>query len=195
MRVFLVLALLAAPAHGRAMNRTTPPPETFPLDGAFVYNADPRCVQYGVGLTLPDLQKAVCMRSRALEYLIGEVSAKRLIPGSGFSQCDYAWGSDSSWAACVEYAIRAVTPEIRLGQSPFWTRGNISGQPWEGCAAGVAYPQHIRVSIHDLPRSYRLVSWETANAIVYYLLDLPTAGDGPAVSAATSHAAAACGVQ
>lgn len=173
--------------------RTPPAPETWPMDGAFVYQPDPRCAQHGVGLTLPDLGRAVCMRSRAADYIAQEVGAKRIVPGPAFTQCNWAWPNDNSWASCVGYAVSARVPEIRFGQSPFWTRGSIGNEWWEGCAAGVAYYASIRVSLHDLPRSYDLVSWETANSLLRWLFDRGDLGDGSYVSAATNHAAAQCG--
>jgi len=195
---FLVALPLAADARAQGERsvvpvgaRPAPPPETFPADGAFVYQPDPRCTHLGVGYTLPDLAKSICMRGKAIEYLIAEVGAKRIIPGPAFTQCNWAWPSDPSWRNCTEYAIRKATPELRFGMSPFWTRGNIGGEPFEGCAAGVAYQTFVRVSLADLPRSYSLSSWETANSILFYLLNLP--GDGPSTAAATAYAAAACG--
>jgi hypothetical protein len=198
MRLLLLAALLSTTLAGAERGvvtvgpRADQPPETFPLDGAFVYQADPRCSSLGVGYVLPDLQKSVCMRGAAIEYLVREVGAKRVVPGFKFKTCDWAWSSDSSWAFCTERAIREATPELRFGQSPFWTRGNIGGELYEGCAAGVAYQSHVRVSIADLPRSYLLSAWEPTNSVLFYLLDLP--GDGPVTAAATAYAAAECGI-
>lgn len=172
--------------------RPTPARETFPLDGVFVYQPDPLCPQ--VGMVLPDLAKAVCMRSAAMEYLATEVGAKRIVPGPKFTACDWAWSSEPAWKACTDYAIRNATPELRFGMSPFSTRGSIGENEWQGCAAGIAYERYVRISIADLPRSYALAAWEPSNTILVSLLDLRAAGDGPIVGAALAYAMTKCEV-
>ena len=172
-------------------SRPTPTPApTYPLDGVFVYQPDPLCPS--VGTTIPDLAKAVCMRSKALEYLAIEVGAKRIIPGPKFIACNWAWSSNPAWISCVDYAIRNATPEIRFGMSPFSTRGSIGENEWQGCAAGIAYETYVRISIADLPRSYALAAWEPSNTILVNLLDLRASGDGPIVEAALAYALTKC---
>ena len=193
----LAALLLAAPAAAErgvvpvGPREGNPPAASYPQDGAFVYSPDPACPT--VGRTLPDLPKALCMRAKALEYLIREVAERRVIPGPGFTACQ-SW-ADFAFPTCVDWAIRLRTPEIRWGMSPVYLTGHIGGVPWTGCVAGVSYPTFIRVSLADESRIYRLASWETANGIVVYWLDLRESGDGPIVSAATNYAAQACGVQ
>lgn len=173
----------------------TPAPVTigpFPLDGAFVYQADTRC---GAAATvLPNLATMICMRTQATQYLINEIAWKRFTPGFNFTACDWAYPNQPQWQRCVGDYLSARLPEIRLGVTPAWVSGSIGGQPFDGCASGVAYPTYIRVSIADLPRSYRLVGWETVNTFLAYTLDRYTAADGPIVAAATNAAALACGV-
>ena len=165
----------------------------FPLDGAFVYRADPQCAAV-VATTLPDLTRALCYRAKAIDYLSREVSAGRITPGPGFTACTYP--SDPSWAGCVAYAIRRGTPEIRYGVTPLYVTGGLIGStPYTGCAAGLALDAYIRVSLADLPRSYRLVAWETANHVLAYTLDLLTSADGTITGVATDYAAQACGTQ
>lgn len=53
----------------------------FPLDGAFVYEADPVCLDSGVGVVIPNLTTAICMRAKSIEYIRKEVQAGRIIPG------------------------------------------------------------------------------------------------------------------
>lgn len=167
----------------------------FPLDGAFIYQSDPKCTSNGVGAYFPDLQTAVCMRSKAVEYLIREVGTKRITPGFKFKACDWAWNSPSSWQKCIEVELGTKMPEIRFGTSAFFVQGSIQGVPWEGCAAGVAYDKYIRVWLTtEGSRVYRLVSWETSNSDLAYILDLYTSADGPITSAATTYAAQACNV-
>lgn len=163
----------------------------FPLDGAFVYEADPVCIDSGVGSILPNLTTAICMRAKAIEYVRKEVQAGRITPGPRFKDCTYF--GDPNWPNCVVFALAKVTPEIRFGVTPKYVNGSIGGVPYSGCAAGIAFEKYIRVSIADLPRSYRLVSWETSNATLAYVLDLYTSADGPITAAATAYAAAACG--
>lgn len=162
----------------------------FPLDGAFVYERDTRCP--GVSDTLPSLSVAVCWRGKALEYLIREVAAKRVIPGPAFVVCNWAYSEPVSWAACVETQIRNATPEIRFARSPSWVEGSIQGVPYTGCAAGIAYQPYVRVSLADASRIYPLCAWETSNSILAYTLDRYAAADGPITSAATDYARAAC---
>lgn len=165
----------------------------FPLDGAFVYEPDPVCLGSGAGSVLPNLTTAICMRAKAIEYVRKEVQAGRIQPGPRFTACSYF--GDPNWPNCIAFALAKVTPEIRFGVTPRYVNGSIGGVPYSGCAAGIAFGKYIRVSIADLPRSYRLVSWETGNALLAYVLDLYTSADGPIVGAATNYAAAACGVQ
>jgi len=165
----------------------------FPLDGAFVYEADPVCLDSGVGSILPNLTTAICMRAKAIEYIRKEVQAGRIQPGPRFTACTYF--GDPNWPNCVAFALAKITPEIRFGVTPKYVNGSIGGVPYSGCAAGIAFERYVRVSIADLPRSYRLVSWETGNNVLAYTLDLYTSADGPIVGAATNYAAAACGVQ
>jgi hypothetical protein len=165
----------------------------FPLDGAFVYEADPVCLGSGVGSILPNLTTAICMRAKAIEYIRKETQSGRIVPGPGFKACSYP--SDPNWPNCVAFALAKVTPEIRFGVTPKYVNGSIGGAPYSGCAAGISFERYIRVSIADLPRSYRLVSWEAANGTLAYTLDLYTSADGPIVAAATAYAAAQCGVQ
>lgn len=162
----------------------------FPLDGMFVYERDTRCP--GVSDTLPSLSVAVCWRGKALEYLVREVAAKRVTPGPAFVACDWAYSEPVSWAACVETQIRNATPELRFARSPSWVAGAIQGVPYTGCAAGIAYPKYVRVSLADWNRLYPLVSWETSNSILAYTLDRWADADGPITSAATAYARAAC---
>ena len=89
----------------------------FPLDGAFIYMPDPQCLQNGVATQFPDLAKSICMRGKAVEYLIGEVTAGRVAVGQGFRDCTYP--SDPAWPSCIERVLRGATPEIRFGQTPF----------------------------------------------------------------------------
>ncbi len=171
----------------------TPPSEpgsSYPQDGAFVYREDARCTTGN--RAMPNLATALCMRNKALEYLIREVSERRVIPGPAFVACN-SW-APYAFPACVDWWVRLHTPEIRFALSPVYVEGHIGGVPYVGCAAGVSYPTYARVSIADLPRSYRLAAWETANGIVVYWLDLRESGDGPIVSAATNYAATACGI-
>ena len=162
----------------------------FPLDGVYTYERDTRCP--GVSDTLPSLSVAVCWRGKALEYLIREVAAKRVIPGLAFAACNWAYSEPVSWAACVETQIRNATPEIRFARSPSWVEGSIQGVPYTGCAAGIAYQPYVRVSLADASRIYPLCAWETSNAILAYTLDRYAAADGPITSAATDYARAAC---
>jgi len=164
----------------------------FPLDGAFVYEADPICFDGGTGYILPNLTTAICMRGKAVEYLRKEVQAGRIVPGPRFTACTYP--GDPNWPNCVEFALRKVSPEIRFGMTAKWVNGSIGGVPYSGCAAGIAYQPYIRVSIADLPRSYRLVAWETSNSVLAYTLDLYSSADGQITAAATDYAAAACGL-
>lgn len=160
--------------------------------GAFlVYGPDPRCE--GRGYVIPDLVLCTAMRDKAAEYVCREVQAGRVVPGPGFKACTYH--GDPNWPSCVEFAVKRSLPEIRFGVSPVWVEGNICGVPYSGPAAGVAYQNYIRVSLADVTRIYKLCSWECANSLLFYLFDLPTAGDGPVTAAATAYAAAACGVQ
>ena len=162
----------------------------FPLDGVFVYERDTRCP--GVSDTLPSLSVAVCWRGKAIEYLVREVAEKRVTPGPAFTICNWAYSEPVSWAACVETQIRNATPEIRFARSPSWVEGSIQGVPYTGCAAGIAYPMYVRVSLADQSRLYPLVSWETSNSILAYTLDRWADADGPITSAATAYARAAC---
>lgn len=162
----------------------------FPLDGMFVYERDTRCP--GVSDTLPSLSVAVCWRGKALEYIVREVAAKRVTPGPAFVACDWAYSEPVSWAACVETQIRNATPEIRFARSPSLVDGSIQGVPYTGCAAGIAYPRYVRVSLADQSRLYPLVSWETSNSVLAYTLDRWADADGPITSAATAYARAAC---
>lgn len=165
----------------------------FPLDGAFVYEADPVCLDSGIGVTIPNLTTAICMRAKSIEYIRKEVQAGRIIPGSRFTACTYF--GDPNWPNCIAFALAKVTPEIRFGVTPRYVNGSIGGVPYSGCAAGIAFERYIRVSIADLPRSYLLASWEAANSILFYHLDRRDLADGYVVSAATNYAAQACGVQ
>lgn len=162
----------------------------FQADGIYVYERDTRC--NGVSDTLPSLPVALCWRAKAIEYLVSEVAAKRLIPGRAFTVCDWAYSAPASWSACVEVQIRNATPEIRFARSPSWVEGSIQGVPYTGCAAGIAYPKYVRVSLADWNRLYPLVSWETSNSILAYTLDRWADADGPITSAATAYARAAC---
>ena len=162
----------------------------YPADGVFVYEQDTRCP--GVSDTLPSLSTAICWRAKALEYLIREVAAKRVIPGPAFAACNWAYSEPVSWAACVETQIRNATPELRFARSPVWVEGSISGVPYTGCAAGVAYQPFVRVSLADASRIYPLCAWEASNSILAYTLDKWADADGPITSAATDYARAAC---
>lgn len=167
----------------------------YPLDGAFIYQPDPACASNGVGVYFPDLITSVCMRTKAAEYLIREVGAKRIIPGAKFKACDWAWSVQTSWQKCVEVELNTKLPEIRFGQSAYFVNGSIEGVPWTGCAAGVAFDKFIRVWLTtEGSRVYKLVSWETSNSELAYVLDLYTSADGPITGAATNYAAQACGV-
>lgn len=161
-----------------------------PPNAFLVYGPDARCE--GRGNVIPDLALCTAMRDRAAEYVMREVQAGRVRPGPKFTGATYP--SDPNWPNAIEFAVRAAMPEIRFGVSPVWVEGNIGGVPYSGPAAGVAYERYIRVSLADPSRVYRLCSWECANGLLFYLFDLPTAGDGPVTAAATAYAAAACGV-
>lgn len=172
--------------------RTYPVPDpgpTYPLSGYFVYQPDPACPT--VGSMLPDSARTICQRAKAIEYLIQEVQSGRLTPGPAWKDCTYR--SDPAWPYCVEFSIKAHVPEIRFGMSPVWVRGVIGTAPFEGCAAGVAYSDWVRVSIADLPRSYLLVSHETTNTLLFYFLDRRDLADGYVCNEAVSYARSACG--
>lgn len=161
-----------------------------PPNAFLVYAADPRCE--GRGSIIPDLVLCTAMRDKAAEYLVREVSAGRVRPGPDFRACTFP--SDPNWANCIEFAVRAALPEIRFGVSPVWVEGSIGGVTYNGPAAGVAYPEYIRVSLADQSRIYRLCAWETANSLLANLLDKWADADGPITAAATDFAAAQCGV-
>ena len=84
------------------------------------------------------------MRSRAVEYLISEVSARRVVPCPAFRAC--ANWAPSAWPNCIDWYLRLHTPEIRWAQNPSWVEGHIGGVPWGGCAAGIRYPEYVRGS-------------------------------------------------
>ncbi len=164
----------------------------FPADGIYVYERDTRCP--GVSDTLPSLQVALCWRAKAIEYLVSEVAAKRLIPGRAFTVCDWSYSAPASWAACVEVQIRNATPEIRFARSPSWVEGSIQGVPYTGCAAGIS-GDPIFVSLAQPVRTWGLHGWEAANEFLWRTMDRADLTDGPIVSESTSAALAACGVQ
>ncbi len=173
--------------------RPTPPPEpSYPLDGAFVYQPDPHCP--GSSNVLPDLATAVCMRAKATEYLINEISARRLEPGPAWTECN-GWSSFAR-PGCVAMSLGYRLPEIRFGQSAVYLKGNLAQVETWGCFGGVAYERHILVSLHDgATHAYTWTAWETGNSLLRYTLDLGHLTDGSIPAAATRYAAQACGVQ
>lgn len=165
---------------------------TYPEDAFLVYQPDPLCAQHAIGYQLPEAHVAICHREKAIEYLIREVSEKRVIPGPAFRACDYAWSQPASWAGCVDYQIRSATPEIRWGMSPYYVVGSTGGKPYTGCVAGVSYPQFIRVNLGQPYRIMDLVTNETTNVILAYVIDRYNDSDGPIAGAAIQYANAHC---
>lgn len=174
--------------------RTYPVPDpgpTYPHDAYVVYQPDPQCP--GIGNVLPDSAKSICMRTKAIEYLIQEVQNGRLAPGPAWKDCTYP--SAPEWRYCVEFSIKAHVPEIRWGMSRVYLFGILAQVPTWVCAGGVAYDGFIRVSLHDgATHAYTWTAWETINSALHYHLDRKDLTDSAFVGVGTNWAASQCGV-
>ncbi len=124
-----------------------------------------------------------CMQAEARQYLWEQYQLGELRPGTKLT------------AAQVESRILSFPIPVQMYAWPVYLElGAENGQPWTGCAAGIAWQNEIWVSLRDGDdRSMKLVAWETANNVVAWGLGRHDLGDSTTVvAAATNRAVAVC---
>lgn len=191
--VLLVTVVTALVASSAEAQRWTPPPRwtppivpTRPAGYAMpappaiqpqwlVYELDQRCAEsWPRAVVLPRAETVRCWQIESMRYLVGEIAAGRVKPGSRASGVLYY-------------------PEVRYGMTPRYVDGLNAGQPVSICAAGISYRDYSFVSLAQPDRTLPLIAWECVNAQLAYVLDRWDLTDGAAVvGAATNAARAAC---
>ncbi|MFN7989507.1 MAG: hypothetical protein U0529_18670 [Thermoanaerobaculia bacterium] len=124
-----------------------------------------------------------CMQAETRQYLWELYQLGGLRPGTKLS------------AAQVESRILSFPIPVQMYAWPVYLQlGAENGQPWSGCAAGIAWQNEIWVSMRDgAERGAKLVAWETANNIVAWGLGRHDLGDSATViGGATNRAWAVC---
>ena len=136
------------------------------------------------GSTVPVPAEAIaCLQAETRQYLWELYQLGGLKP------------SGTLGAAEVESIIMTRPIPVQMYAWPVWLElGAANAQPWQGCAAGVAWKNEIWVSLKDGDvRSRKLVAWETANNIVAWGLGRHDLGDSATiVGGAMDRAYAVC---
>jgi hypothetical protein len=191
------------PATGTSQARWTPeadpvPVSELPCTGASseATSATPAVVKPGddrcgaSGITVPVPAEAIsCLQAETRQYLWELYQLGDLEPVAPPA------GTPPLTAAEVESIILARPIPVQMYAWPVWLElGAANAQPWQGCAAGVAWKGEIWVSLRDGDvRSRKLVAWETANNIVAWGLGRHDLGDSATiVGGATNRAYAVC---
>lgn len=146
------------------------PCSSLPPAGSPVRAGDARCGDRGSYAELP-ASTVSCLQSETRSQLAALVRQGALAHGSTTS------------AAQADLRLRTRKVTVRQYAWPVWVESASSGTlPYVGCAAGVAFPGEVRVSLREGElRARRLVAWETANSLLSWALDRPDLGDDPKV--------------
>lgn len=152
------------------------------VDSYVVSPGSDRCGSSGVYEPLSPAT-VQCLQSETREYLWERYQIGSLKPATNLSQ------------AQVQVRIMMRSIPVKLFAWSNWIESAANAtQPFQGCAAGIAYPNEIWVSLRDGDeRSRKLVAWETANNILAWGLGRHDLGDSAeVVGGAANRAYAVC---
>jgi hypothetical protein len=175
-------AFVAEAFEAPASTASEVPCSSLPPAGSAVRVGDLRCGDRGSYVELP-ASTVACLRSATRQHLLDLFRKGELRPGAAASP------------AQAELRLRTRSVAVRQYAWPVWVEAATSGaQPYAGCAAGLALPSEVRVSLREGElRARRMVAWETANSLLAWALDRADLGDdGKVVEAAASSALDSC---
>ena len=185
----LATALLFAATTGAAASALEPGETTLvtackgmPPAGSSVIAGDERCGDDGSWEPLPAATVS-CLQSATRQHLLDLFRKGELKTGASVT------------AAQAELRIRTRPVSVRQYAWPLWVEAASSRKaPFAGCAAGVALPGEVRISLREgEQRARTLLAQETANNLLAWSLDRSELGDDAAVvDVAVSRALDAC---
>lgn len=144
------------------------PCSSLPPEGSVVKAGDARCGDRGSFVELP-ASTVSCLQSGTRAQLATLVREGALTPDSAVS------------AAQADLRLRTREVTVRQFAWPIWIESASNGSlSFVGCAAGVALPGEVRISLREGElRARRIVAWETANSLLSWALDRRDLGDDP----------------
>ena len=139
-----------------------------PPAGSSVNAGDARCGDSGSWEALP-ASTVSCLQDATRQHLLDR-----------FRKGEIAVGPNASTAQ-AEFQLKNRGVTVRQYAWPVWVDSAMNGAlPYEGCAAGVALPSEVRVSLREGEvRARRMIAWETANSLVTWALDRGDLGRCP----------------
>jgi len=142
------------------------PCSSLPPDGSIVKAGDARCGDRGSFVELP-ASTVSCLQSGTRAQLATLLREGALTQGSSVS------------AAQADLRLRTRKVTVQQYAWPVWVESASNGTlPYVGCAAGIALPGEVRVSLREGEvRARRVVAWETANSLLSWALDRRDLGD------------------
>ena len=153
-----------------------------PPAGSPVRSGDQRCGDEGSWEPLPAATVS-CLQSATRQHLLDLFRKGELEAGAGVT------------AAQADLRIRTRPVSVRQYAWPVWVEAASSRKaPFGGCAAGVALPGEVRISLREgEQRARTLLAQETANNLLAWSLDRSELGDdAQVVEVAVSRALDAC---
>lgn len=142
------------------------PCSSLPPAGTVVRVGDARCGDRGSYTELP-ASTVSCLQSAVRQHLLDLLRKGELKQGA------------AATAAQADLRLRTRAVAVRQYAWPVWVDSAMNGSlPYAGCAAGVAFPSEVRVSLREGEvRARRMIAWETANSLVTWALDRGDLGD------------------
>jgi hypothetical protein len=153
-----------------------------PPAGSSVSAGDQRCGDEGSWEPLPAATVS-CLQSATRQHLLDLFRKGELRTGAGVT------------AAQADLRIRTRPVSVRQFAWPLWVEAASSRKtPFAGCAAGVALPGEVRISLREgEQRARTLLAQETANNLLAWSLDRSDLGDdAEVVEVAVTQALDAC---
>ena len=154
------------------------PCSSLPPAGTSVRVGDARCGDRGSYTELP-ASTVSCLQSAVRQHLLSLYRKGELKQGS------------AATTAQADLRLRTRTVAVRQYAWPVWVdSAKNGGLPYAGCAAGVALPSEVRVSLREGEvRARRMIAWQTANSLVTWALDRGDLGDDAKLLEAAATAA------